>query len=124
MSPPFPQTPVQLCQAQTLRDNTTSHKIDYVAQVRDILKNLEIAFLIQKLPHLPDQVVELYWEGSATNGATIPSFNGLIVWLFKVIFICTFRATLTIQLKFLCPFKSQSKTTDLEELSKLPHKKI
>ena len=54
-----------------LRDNATSNKIDYVAQLSDLLNPLGFLNSINGSKFttiIPNPVMQLNWEGSATNG--------------------------------------------------------
>ena len=73
MFAPLPQLPSRHRQAQTERDNATSHKIDYVTQRYGILNpegflNSIVGSKVTAI--LADQLVELPQEEFSTNGAT------------------------------------------------------
>ena len=50
LSAPLPPVSLRRRQAQTIRDNATSHKIEYVAKVKDIInpKDFKTESLVQK----------------------------------------------------------------------------
>ena len=67
----FPPMPLQRHHAQTVRDNSSSCKIDYVVQVQEIITpNGHLNFIIALKISFPEDLNFAYWQSCIVKGRT------------------------------------------------------